>query len=127
MTRVFKCNECTWFFEYPQRKNCAHCQSTDAVDRETGETLRSVVAKDANPGFTLASEEVKLELDPQYVAELDGLANAFIAGKLAYYHYRNISPWSAVDKGLIRDAYTFAYTAHEERAKALEHIRKGKQ
>lgn len=127
MLRVFKCNACKWFFEYPARKNCYHCQSTDAVDRDTGEALRSVVAKDANPGVTLPSEEVELELDPQYVAELDGLANAFIAGKLAYYHYRNISPWSAVNKGLIEDAYIFAYTAHEERAKALEHIRKGKQ
>ena len=127
MSRVFKCNVCKWFFEYPARKNCYHCQSTDAVDRDTGETLRSVVAKDANPGVTLPSEEVKLELDPQYVAELDGLANAFIAGKLAHNHYCNISPWSAVNTGLIKDAYTFAYTAHEERAKALEHIRKGKQ
>lgn len=126
MPRVFKCNKCEWFFEYPARKNCAHCQSTDAVARDTGETLRSVVAKDANPGVTLP-REVKLELDPQYVAELDGLANAFIAGKLAYNLYCNISPWSAVNTGLIKDAYTFAYTAHEERAKALEHIRKGKQ
>lgn len=51
MTRIFKCNKCTWFFEYPARKNCEHCQSTDEVDRITGETLRSVVTKDANPGL----------------------------------------------------------------------------
>lgn len=127
MTRVFKCNECTWFFEYPARKNCAHCQSTDAVDRDTGEKLRFVVAKDANPGVTLPSEEVKLELDPQYVAELDGLANAYIAGQLSHEFYCNIRPFGGANKSLIQDAYTFAYTAHEERAKALEHIRKGKQ
>ena len=126
MTRVFKCNKCQWFFVYPERKNCAHCHSTDAVDRDTGETLRSVVAKDVNPGVTLPSE-VKLELDPQYVAELDGLANAYIAGKLAHGFYCNISAWGGMNRGLIQDAYTFACTAHEERAKALEHIRKGKQ
>ena len=125
MTRVFKCNKCAWFFEYPARKNCAHCQSTDAVDRDTGETLRSVVAKDANPGVTLPSEEVKLELDPQYVAELDGLANAFIAANLPSDSDGYIKRGHL--KSFIHRAYTFAYTAHEERAKALEHIRKGKQ
>ena len=125
MTRVFKCNKCEWFFVYPERKNCAHCHSTDAVDRDTGETLRSVVAKDANPGVTLPNE-VKLELDPRYVAELDGLANAYITARLC-----DNSDYSLSDRGylpeLIGNAYKFAYTAHEERAKALEHIRKGKQ
>lgn len=124
MTRVFKCNKCQWFFEYPARKNCAHCQSTDAADRDTGETLRSVVAKDANPGVTLPSE-VKLELDPQYVAELDGLANAYIAGRLFVFGEASIG--DDIIQGVTRSAYIFAYTAHEERAKALEHIRKGKQ
>lgn len=126
MTRVFKCNKCKWFFEYPARKNCYYCQSTDAVDRHTGETLHSVVAKDANPSVTLPSEEVELELDPQYVAELDGLANAYITACL----YDN-SNYPLLDRGhlpeLIGNAYKFAYKAHEERAKALEHIRKGKQ
>ena len=60
------------------------------------------------------------------VAELDGLANAYIAGRLC--------PWTneeLLTKGhlgsFIKNAYTFAYNAHEERTKALEHIRKGKQ
>lgn len=126
MVRIFKCNKCKWFFEYPERKNCYYCQSTDAVDRHTGETLRSVVAKDANPGVTLPSEEVKLELDPQYVAELDGLANVYIAARL-----HETSDYPLFDRAylpeIIGNAYKFAYTAHEERAKALEHIRKGKQ
>lgn len=125
MTRVFKCNKCTWFFEYPARKNCAHCQSTDAVDRDTGETLRSVVAKDAKRNVN-SSEEVKLELDPQYVAELDALANSYITARLM-----GNPNCPLFDRGylpeLIGNAYKFAYNAHEERAKALEHIRKGKQ
>lgn len=125
MLRVFKCNACKWFFEYPARKNCYHCQSTDAVDRDTGEALRSVVAKDANPGVTLPSEEVKLELDPQYVAELDGLANAYIAGRLFVFGEDSLP--DDIIEGVTRSAYRFAYKAHKERAKALEHIRKGKQ
>lgn len=124
MTRVFKCNKCQWFFEYPARKHCAHCRSTDAVDRDTGETLRSIVAKDANPGVTLSSE-VKLELDPQYVAELDGLANAYIAGCLFVFGKDTLADASV--QGVTQSAYIFAYKAHKERAKALEHIRKGKQ
>lgn len=126
MTRVFKCNKCTWFFEYPARKNCAHCQSTDAVDRDTGETLRSVVAKDANPGVTLPSEEVKLELDPQYVAELDGLANLFISKEIQGRDINNLVTHEGVST-IVYQAYIFAQAAHEERAKALEYIRKGKQ
>lgn len=126
MSRVFKCKRCTWLFEYPARENCYHCQSTDAVDRDTGETLRSVAEKDAKRNVNLASEEVKLELDPQYIAELDGLANAYIAGRLM-----DNSDHALFDRGylpeLIGNAYRFAYNAHEERAKALEHIRKGKQ
>lgn len=125
MTRVFKCNKCTWLFEYPAREKCYHCQSTDAVDRNTGETLRSVAEKDAKRNVN-SSEEVKLELDPQYVAELDALANAYIAGRL-----HETSDYPLFDQGylpeLIGNAYKFAYNAHEERAKALEHIRKGKQ
>lgn len=120
MTRVFKCNKCQWFFEYPARKNCVHCSSTDAVDRETGETLRSVVAKDVNP------EVVKLELDPQYVAELDGLANAYIAGRLKDYPDDVLFNRGHLPH-FIQHAYNFAYTAHAERDKALEHIRKDKQ
>ena len=118
------CNKCAWFFEYPARKNCAHCQSTDAADRDTGEKLRSVVAKDANPGVTLPNE-VKLALDPQYVAELDGLANAYIAGRLSVFGAGLIA--DDIIRGLTQSAYTFAYKAHKERVKALEHIRKGKQ
>lgn len=126
MTRVFKCNKCKWFFEYPARKNCAHCQSTDAVDRDTGETLRSVVAKDANPGVTLPSEEVKLGLDPQYVAELDGLANLFISKEIQGRDINNLVTHEGVST-IVHQAYIFAQAAHEERAKALGHIRKGKQ
>lgn len=125
MTRVFKCNKCEWFFVYPERKNCAHCHSTDAVDRDTGETLHSVVAKDVNPGVTLPSE-VKLELDPQYVAELDGLANLFIAKEIQGCDINKLVTHEHVNT-IVHQAYIFAYTAHEERAKALEHIRKGKQ
>lgn len=125
MSRVFKCNRCTWLFEYPARENCYHCQSTDAVDRDTGETLRSVAEKDAKRNVN-SSEEVKLELDPQYVAELDGLANTYITARL-----HETSDYPLFDRGylpeIIGNAYKFAYTAHEERAKALEHIRKGKQ
>lgn len=126
MLRVFKCNACKWFFEYPARKNCYHCQSTDAVDRDTGETLRSVVAKDANPGVTLPSEEVKLELDPQYVAELDGLANLFISKEIQGQDINNLVTHEGVST-IVHQAYIFAQAAHKERAKALEHIRKGKQ
>ena len=93
MTRVFKCNRCTWLFEYPAREKCYHCQSTDAVDRDTGETLRSVAEKDAKRNVN-SSEEVKLELDPQYISELDGLANAYITACL----YDN-SNYPLLDRG----------------------------
>ena len=124
MTRVFKCNRCTWLFEYPAREKCYHCQSTDAVDRDTGETLRSVAEKDAKRNVN-SSEEVKLELDPQYIAELDALANAYIAGRLFVFGEDSLP--NDIIEGVTRSAYRFAYNAHEERAKALEHIRKGKQ
>lgn len=125
MLRVFKCKRCTWLFEYPARENCYNCQSTDAVDRDTGETLRSVVAKDAKRNVNLASGEVKIELDPQYISELDGLANAYIAARLFVFGEDSLP--DDIIEGVTRSAYRFAYKAHEERAKALEHIRKGKQ
>lgn len=124
MTRVFKCNRCTWLFEYPAREKCYHCQSIDAVDRDTGETLRSVAEKDAKRNVN-SSEEVKLGLDPQYIAELDGLANAYIAGRLFVFGEDSLA--DDIIQGVTRSAYRFAYKAHKERAKALEHIRKGKQ
>lgn len=126
MSRVFKCNECKWFFEYHARRNCPNCQSTDAVDRDTGETLRSVAEKDAKRNVNLASEEVKLGLDPQYVAELDGLANLFISKEIQGRDINNLVTHEGVST-IVHQAYIFAQAAHKERAKALEHIRKGKQ
>ena len=71
--------------------------------------MRSVVAKDANPGVTLPSEEVKLELDPQYVAELDGLANAYIAGRLFVFGEDSLP--DDIIEDVTRSAYRFAYKA----------------
>lgn len=56
---------------------------------------------------------------------MDALANAYIAGRLFVFGEDSLA--DDIIEGVTRSAYRFAYKAHKERAKALEHIRKDRQ